>query len=1257
MMGNCHPCFALPESSVEPDSPKAPHNKINKSSSSTSAIIITTTTTIQPEATLTSQSPRYQVIPTVITTKYSVESLQSEFEQMVSRDEQSDVNTGSLSASVDDLESSSADQLDLREREEVVTREDRAVSLLTAQAQLEEDGMLAGYSISAPDLLLLTDNDDDDEDDEEGEGHGHDTIDIKELATVSVEESIAEHRSLLQRGGYSSVSDTGTDHTNTSVDSDFVVVLSPNQQAPPPPPPPPQQEAEVDTRKELEFDTFLQQSVEVTKRPAKSATRKTKSHRRSLSTSDVENMRKSADVEAEVEDEAKEREGGRKRPSTTNCIAVLTPISNADEGGAFGSGCASPRKQDDEYSQTGSVQTLDTSSHHGSDDSSEDGDVLSALDSQASLEPVRFNLAHNGVSNLSPVVFRVGRRKPVNPLDRYSAEYLITNIDDGFGEGSDGETTPTLLFSQRRINSTSVPMSSVGRSDATPVAELEDDDDIDGPLNQSSSSLRVNKKKISMCSNDSVFMNNSEDVLTLSDVDVKVNDDVPSLDGSYEVNLDLSVSVERDSRYYSQSGLPKTIRKKIRKSKKNSSSPKADKKGPLNKSEVSPTIRTLRKLINLEELDDSCSDDSDTPSGSVRASSALERSTVSSIQRSKSSVSDSVAMHQHHKTAVTFATVPGHRSESPISTGARSPLQPAQHVEQEEITSLDFVPGSPLATRKQQQLFNQPPASPLSYSRTTPTSQNLSTDSNRPSGAFSPAFGTPTHTPTHDSIAEDEIHTAENHTAKLPWRKSGKLEKSRSVYESSTESVSSIFVNPKEPIRELDVCREPESSVMKKFIRASFFRGSKQNSKKASKTTSLSRSESEQDSPQPTSYHSRVKSAKMRSKNSDTSLDIVAGSPTTNSLTHSASMHVGLKEASGGEVESKRRPVSQMTRYSSADVLSSPTKISTDKSLTTLEETPPVWAPTFSFPPPPPHASGGESDNEEVSIVDQVAISTNHPELELKEDLAWSRTVDRKLYKSINKGERERQAILHEVLHTEKQHFRALHVLKLIFRQGTSKQVSEEVLYSLFPKLDELIEISDNFIKQMEKMKSGNMIVDLSQVLQEQFSGDSYDKMLSAFSGFCSGHLNAMAINRELLKKKNYVRLMNEMHSLKECQRLTLPDYYTKVTQRLSQLITLMNRLVKKTESLKLDHFPVLQQGMHGLQRLVAAVDQAVADWKNLMEAMDIQSRLEITFPKSSKIPNKKDLKNLSLTTPVRKMKRRGDATWMGHGRQLGKWQ
>lgn len=288
--------------------------------------------------------------------------------------------------------------------------------------------------------------------------------------------------------------------------------------------------------------------------------------------------------------------------------------------------------------------------------------------------------------------------------------------------------------------------------------------------------------------------------------------------------------------------------------------------------------------------------------------------------------------------------------------------------------------------------------------------------------------------------------------------------------------------------------------------------------------------------------------------------------------------------------------------------------------------------------------------------MEHIALNVNHPELRLKEEVSWERTIDRRVYKRMTKAERERQAILHELLHTEKQHFRALHVLKLIFRHNISKRVSETTLDSLFPKLDELIEISNGFIKGMEGKRKGTLIDDLSAVLYEQFSGNSYNRMLSAFSGFCSGQLKAMEIYRDLtIKKKNFARLMKEVHSIKECQRLELPDYYTKVTQRLSQLIILMNRLAKKTESLRLDHYPTLQKSMIQLQSLVSSVDQSVEDRKNLIELMDIESRLEINVPKAHRIKHGQDLKGLSLSAYNRLLRKRGEVIWMGHGKQAGK--
>ena len=216
----------------------------------------------------------------------------------------------------------------------------------------------------------------------------------------------------------------------------------------------------------------------------------------------------------------------------------------------------------------------------------------------------------------------------------------------------------------------------------------------------------------------------------------------------------------------------------------------------------------------------------------------------------------------------------------------------------------------------------------------------------------------------------------------------------------------------------------------------------------------------------------------------------------------------------------------------------------------------------------------------------------------------------------------------------------------------------EDVINQMFPELDSLIEISNNFVNRLEERKSkssaSNMIEDFTDDLYDQFSGETRKRLLHSFGGFASGHLTAIEVYKEQLKKKPFARLMKDLHRLKECQRLTLPDYYTQVSLRLTKVLTLMQRLVKRTESLKLNHAPKLRQSMENLQQLVSDVDQAVEDHKNRVELMDVQSRLEIT-PKSTKHCNWKKIKDLNLMAQERKLRKRGDAVWMGHGKHLRK--
>ena len=1246
-------------------------------------------------------------IPRVITTAYSDELLDIPGQANSGGNSNaqiaevhSDLTSASLSASCDDLETSSLDQREQKEpRENVKDRDERSVSLLCTEQQ-QEDVMTPSYSVSAPDLLVISDDNMEEQDHNSRQP-------TAQLQYVLVEESITEHRPLRQTGTCSPISDelrdTGTDHTldstNTSADSDFVMVQSPTQQQSTP-------RQNKDENNE-ESNKVGSENANVIRRSPVDTTRYrlAKSHRRSLSTSDVEVMREARKSPDEIE------EGEDDRPNTsTDCITARTLTSNVNinEGDSpvLDLSHSPSRKLDmDEHSQADSIQTQDTSSLQGTDDSSDDeeetDDQLSALESQVSLNQhfpteatIPSQTKYNGTDSHSPVVLRSGNRRSVNAINRYSAEYLVTNIDDKVTiESDDGDATPTSIlprFSHRRINSTSVPFSTVGQFEEPDHAEPAENsvlllasggsDNVTGMLSPGHGC--DDNKKLSMCSNDSVFLNMEADVVHLSDVDIKVNNDENWMQSSLDNSMEHSA--ELDPQFYKETGSPKTIRKKkspiLNRRRVTTAvdlhritSPKTQRKS-LQKADVSPTIQHLKKLLVMDELEviNSLSDDSDATVGSgpfVRTGSAME---TTSVQRSTSSISDSVSMHMQQQQRIQAGFNGGIGSNNDMSR-TRSPLlQPTNLNEpEEEASTLDYIPGSPMAARKQHQLSNQP-ASPLSLSqsRSPPPSsysQGLMSgiDQKIRSGNSSPALSassTPGNVTPNSKAEEDGEDQAIESAVQKPFEshKQLKTAKTISFFEGGTEPSSSFVYDQKETVKEIEEGKlsldKDHESTVKKFMRGGFFRGSKQNSKKMGKYSGKSfEVDSLQDSPvvPPIPKHLRAKSAKSRSnKPSESSLESIPSSPS--SITRSASMQVGPKGEREPQNTLNQHRMSQMTRYNSDDVLSSPTKIQNGSNLDILEETPPInrkeKRSTSISPPVLPQVSAGESDEE----LERISLSTNHPELYLMKEVPWERTIDRKVYKKMNKAERERQAILQELLYTEKQHLRALYVLKLIFKNGISKQVSEDILEQLFPKLDELIEISVRFVKGMEAKKNGIMIDDLSDILTQQFSGDSYDQMLSAFSGFCSGQLNAMEIYRELQKKKNFARAMKEMHSLKECQRLELPDYYTKVTQRLSQLIILMIRLVKKTESLKLDHCVFLQESMQQLQCLVTAVDQSVEDRKNLMEVMDIESRLEISVPKSSKITNRQDLKNLSLTAHNRKLKKRGDATWMGHGRQTG---
>ena len=1287
----------------------------------------------------------------------------------------------------------------------------------------------AGMSSSAPDLLSMTS--------EEIRWLQSSTLNQQSTSTDALEmESIVEHRSLRQQVGSDERMETNMDTSNTSaeaeddfvmlhnietglnnkVDTEGVIVggsggrptrrgagadsekMKKEDSVSPPASPlsPSSRKSEsasstTDATSSVSGGGGDRSTRTPTPSGSSSGSQRLKSHRRSLSTSEV-------DILMDVH-KLSEGAGGGLDPSDATTKDGWKPMANISEAKSSQSLNKSitsltseglTKGGDLERSRASSLHTNETYSPHESeedtDDDIEDDDFLSAKESisKASLDRERVDLPstatttveqysssndvdgegstpEDSVSKLKPptaladVIIRTKKGASL-PSNRYSADHIISHIDDYMDENGEDVLTPTSLaaLSHRRINSTTTSMlPATSESDynlrqhlsssttASTVEERNDGSISSSNIGTTSSTtsqdvqhlvLTSPQQKDSTWSNDSVFEHETSggDVLNASDVDVKIVSD-DSLAQSLESSLDHSLS---SSLQFEPGSGSSSLKKRGKKSplllRRNTgsdkeSTPVLKRKGGLTKKDVEPTIKSLRNLLSQDNFDDLSSDD-DTVKGERPGS---------GLRRTPSGASDSSIIDSKEEAKQQQGSLP------------RSPLSPAVNVSETECTSLDFVPNSPLAVRRQAQLAEQispHPPSPLSFyqAKSPPGSSQSINSAERKTACASPnsiplspatsnkleLLGTKLSSQGEGKEEDDELTSLKSvsevtvspkYTSLSMSRRSQKMRQAMSFDDTAgsaqpySELLNEIGEAAAKEHSEEELSdpktsgesvpppgKDSEWGIKKSLFTRDLFRRSKSNKKvnkvkksgeaeqlsdpavsliqkqAASRPRSAARVQSMRANREvdlkddeitfmtPQDYSTLKEREKQQQQQQ---IDMLHASSSGADIQRSVSMQVKLNHT-GGHLRSSSLQVNDpshipltLGRRTSDDLSAAATPkraLSDNHVLTPLDEERHMLAsPThYQYATQP----SGESDNEEgLHEEEQLAVSNivANPVLAIPEELSWDKTVNRKLYKKMNKTERDRQSILHELLQTEKRYFRVLHVLKLIFRQTLSKHVSEEVLDSMFPELNNLIEISNNFSRKLELKYDGSLFDDCSEILFKQFSGEMYERTLEAFGNFCSGHLTAVEVYKEHMKKKHFARIMKDLHSLKECQRLTLPDYYTHVTQHLSKILTLLKRLTSKTESLKLPHAPRLRQGLQQLEKLMSGVNKTVEYHKNRMELMHIQERLEVVnVPKSVKITNRKDLKNLSLVAFNRMLRKSGDAVWMGgHGKQLRK--
>ncbi|TKS88693.1 Rho guanine nucleotide exchange factor 2 [Collichthys lucidus] len=235
---------------------------------------------------------------------------------------------------------------------------------------------------------------------------------------------------------------------------------------------------------------------------------------------------------------------------------------------------------------------------------------------------------------------------------------------------------------------------------------------------------------------------------------------------------------------------------------------------------------------------------------------------------------------------------------------------------------------------------------------------------------------------------------------------------------------------------------------------------------------------------------------------------------------------------------------------------------------------------------------------------------------------SWSMAVDTGYLQAHRKNVIKRQDVIYELIQTELHHMRTLHIMERVFRQGMLEelQLDPSTVHALFPCLDQLIRIHSHFLAQLLLRRNNSLqpgssrnftIHQLGDILLEQFSGQCADDMRKTYAEFCSRHLKAVKLYKELLARDKrfqcFIRRVSRgpllrCHGVQECILL--------VTQRISKYPVLIQRILDNTIDDE-DEASSLAQALSMIRELLSSIDQQMEDMEKTQRLQEIQAKLD----------------------------------------------
>uniref|UniRef100_A0A7N6C126 Rho guanine nucleotide exchange factor (GEF) 1a n=1 Tax=Anabas testudineus TaxID=64144 RepID=A0A7N6C126_ANATE len=233
---------------------------------------------------------------------------------------------------------------------------------------------------------------------------------------------------------------------------------------------------------------------------------------------------------------------------------------------------------------------------------------------------------------------------------------------------------------------------------------------------------------------------------------------------------------------------------------------------------------------------------------------------------------------------------------------------------------------------------------------------------------------------------------------------------------------------------------------------------------------------------------------------------------------------------------------------------------------------------------------------------------------------SWSMAVDSSYLHTHRKNDIKRQDVIYELIQTELHHMRTLYIMERVFRQNMldELQLDPSTVHVMFPCLDHLIRIHSHFLAQLLQRRNNSLqpgscrnftIHQLGDILLEQFSGQCADDMQKTYAEFCSRHLKAVKLYKELLARDKrfqcFIRRVSRgpllrCHGVQECILL--------VTQRIFKYPVLIQRILDNTTEDE-EEASSLAYCLTMVRELLSSIDQQ--DLEKTQRLQEIQSKLD----------------------------------------------